>query len=167
MGLPISANTPPAEVPKIVFAEIVAPCLEAEKAAGELPAIVVPYPSFLIDSAFTIPSKKNAQSTVIVKLSSVHTRNTIFCYKKTALPKIYDAGTNKQRKKYAVFEDLSPTNHTIFHSFASDSRVESTWTYNGQVRFKTHDSDSIYRVRSPADTFDSLVKPAKSAAMET
>jgi len=167
MGLPINASTPPADVPKIVFAEIVAPCLEAARAAGEHPTIVVPYPSFLIDSAFTIPSKKNSQPTVIVKLSSVFTRNTIFRYKKTALPKIQDAGSNKQRNKYAVFEDLSPMNHNIFHSFASDSRVKSTWTYNGQVRFKTHDSDTIYKVRNQADTYDSLVKPTKSAAMET
>ena len=84
-----------------------------------------------------------------------------------ALPQIRDAGSNKQRNKYAVFEDLTTTNHNIFHSFASDSRVKSAWTYNGQVRFRTHDSDTIYKVRNLADTFDSLVKSAKSAAMET
>jgi len=155
IGLPITANTPAADISKIVFNEIVAPCLEAAKATGEFPSVVIPY-LILIDSAFVIPSKKNTQSTVIVKFSSVHTRNAIFRFKKTALPKINDG--NRQRNKYSIYEDLSPATHAVFNTFSADSRVKSVWSYNGQIRFKPHDSETMYRVKSLSDTFDSLVK---------
>jgi hypothetical protein len=167
IGLPVNANTPANDISKIVFSEIVSPCLEAAKAAGELPAVLVPNPSFLIDTAFAIPFKKTSQSTVIVKFSSIHTRNTIFRFKKAALPKVTDPNSNRQRGKYSIYEDLSPANHAHFHSFSSDSRVKSTWSFNGQIRFKSHDSETVHKVRSLSDTFESLVKPNKPTAMDT
>jgi len=158
IGLPVTANTSAADILKTVFTEVVAPCLEAAKTAGEIPPVTIPYPSFLIDSAFVIPSKKNSQSTVIVKFSSLHTRNTIFRFKKNALPKISEG--NRQRNKYSIYEDLSPATHAVLNTFSADSRVKSVWSYNGQIRFKTHDSDTMYKVKSLTDTFDSLVKSA-------
>ena len=86
----------------------------------------------------------------------------IFRYKKAALPIIKDAA-NRDRSKYAVFEDLSPANHAILRSFADDKkRVKSVWSFGGQIRFKTHDSDTVYKIKSITDTYESLVKPSRS-----
>ena len=74
-----------------------------------------------------------------------------------------DTAANRERSKYSVFEDLSPANHSIFRAFADDKkRVKSVWSYGGQIRFKTHDNDTIYKVRSMTDTYESLVKPTRS-----
>ena len=47
---------------------------------------------------------------------------------------------------------------SLLQLFSKDSRVRSAWTYNGQVRFKTLDSEQMYRVKSPLDTFESITK---------
>ena len=93
---------------------------------------------------------------------SQYLRNLIFAHKKTALPKLLDLATNKQRNKFSIYEDLSPGNYAVFRSFADDQRVRSVWSYGGQVRFKAHDSEQVYKVRSIHDSFDSLVKASTS-----
>ncbi len=36
------------------------------------------------------------------------------------------------------------------------------WSFSGQIRFKTHSADTVYKVTSLSDTFDKLVKPFPS-----
>jgi hypothetical protein len=158
LGLPVTQQTPRAEVEKIVFDLVVNPCVEAAKKEGDLPASVVPFPSLLIDSAFVTPSKNNSSAPVIVKFSNQTTRNLLFRYKKSALPQVKDPAIGRMRSKYSIFEDLSPSNFSLLQLFSKDSRVRSAWTYNGQVRFKTLDSEQMYRVKSPLDTFESITK---------
>ena len=43
-------------------------------------------------------------------------------------------------------------------SLTEDPRTTSIWTYNGQIKFRTKDTDNIYRVRSLTDTVDSILK---------
>ncbi len=45
---------------------------------------------------------------------------------------------------------------------ADDPRVKSAWSFSGQIRFKTHTSDTVYKTSSLSDTFDKLVKPPAS-----
>jgi len=155
IGLPVSAATPASEVPKIVYKEILHPIIEAAKAHGDLPT---PYPNLLIESAFVVPARKDKPTPVILKLSSVSTRNLIFRFKKQALPQILDPASNKSRNKYAVFEDLTPATHAQLNAFISDSRVKSAWTFNGQIRFKTQNSESVHRVKCLSDTYESIIK---------
>jgi len=164
IGLPVTQHTSPADIKKTVFENIVNPCLESAKRAGEFPAMYVPFPDLLIDSAFSIPSKSTSNSPVIVKFSSASIRNIIFRHKKAALPQIKDPASNRMRGKYAVYEDLSSINNATLQRFAKDTRVRSTWSFNGQVRFKVHDSDTMYRVKSPTDTYEDLVSTADAAA---
>jgi hypothetical protein len=156
IGLPVSSSTPASEVPKIVYKEILHPIIEAAKAQGDLPT---PYPNLLIESAFVVPAKKDKPTPVILKLSSVSTRNLIFRFKKQALPQTQDPASNRARNKYAIFEDLTPAAHVQLNTFISDSRVKSAWTYNGQIRFKSQNSETVYRVKYLSDTYDSIVKP--------
>jgi len=163
LGLPISSSTPTAAIPEIVYKEIVRPCLEAATAKNEISAQMLSLPAHLIiANVFALPAKKdNPSCPVILKLSTELLRNVIFRHKKESLPKLTDLSNNRIRNQYSVFEDLSPTNHAAFRIFSEDPRVKSAWTYSGQIRFKTHDSEAIYKVKNFADTFDSIVvRPA-------
>jgi hypothetical protein len=160
LGLPVTPSTPASEVPTIVYREIVSPILEAAKQAGDIPADSIPPPHFIFSNAFSIPSKKNSSSSpVIVKFYSEAIRSLIFKFKRTSLPTINDLPSNRVRPKYSVYEDLTAANHTLLRSFADDPRVKSAWSFGGQIRFKTHLSDTVYKASSLTDTYEKLVKP--------
>ena len=170
LGLPVNSSTPASALPDIVFKEIILPCLEAASSKGEISAQLLTLPTqLLISNVFSLPAKKdNPSCPVILKLSSELIRNIIFRFKKDALPKITDLTSHRIRNQYSVFEDLSPANHSIFRTFADDPRVRSAWTYSGQVRFKTHEGETIYKVKNPSDTFDNIVvRPAPPSASGT
>jgi hypothetical protein len=160
LGLPLKKDSSPMEILNSVFDNILQPILETAKAKGEIKE----YPSrrFLIDSAFTIPSKTPSSCPVIVKLSSVFVRSLVFSYKNNVLPKVPDPNSSRMRFKYGIYEDLTPANFAQFRFFAEDSRTTSIWTYNGQTKFRTKDSDTIFRVRSLGDTVDSITKTKTS-----
>jgi hypothetical protein len=163
-GLPVNGNTPAAEIPLIVHKEILTPIFEAAKLKGDLPPQHAPSLHFTLSSAFAIPTKKpSASSPVVVKFYSEFIRSLIFKYKKEALPTYSDLSTNRIRPRFSIFEDLTPSNHTLLRTFANDPRVKSAWTFGGQVRFKTHQSDTIYRTSSLNDTYDSIIKPPSTS----
>jgi hypothetical protein len=161
VGLPISATTQPTEIPKMVYNLVIRPCMDAAVAKGDLPPNAFPTSPFLIENSFSIPTKKGSTTPVIVKLSSTYIRSLIFKYKKEALPKSRDPATNKERCAFAIFEDLSPANYTLLRSFADDDRVKGVWSFNGQIKFKLHDGETVYRAKSLLDTVDSITKPKK------
>jgi hypothetical protein len=159
LGLPISAATPAADIPNIVHREILSPIFEAAKANGDAPPDLRISAFFAISNCFIIPSKKNnATNPVIVKLASESLRNLIFKYKKATLPTITDPSTNRVRPAFSIYEDLSPANFAHFRAIADDYRVKSAWTYNGQTRFKLHESETIHKATSLASTVDTIVK---------
>ena len=163
LGLPITSATPSSAVPEIAYKEVIMPCIEAAIANGDISAQLSAFPlPLIVSNAFALPAKKDQPSCpVILKLSSELIRNIIFRHKKDALPKFTDMTTHRVRNRFSVFEDLSPSNHATLRSFADDPRVKSAWTYSGQVRFKTHDGDTVYKVKNSSDTFDSIVvRPA-------
>jgi hypothetical protein len=161
-GLDVNTSTSQADLRTAVFTNIIHPILEAAKENGDVPTTAHPHPHLLIDNVFVLPAKKNTPPPVILKLSSQYLRNLIFLHKKNALPKLTDMTTNKQRNKFSIYEDLSPANYAVFRSFADDQRVRSVWSYSGQIRFKVHDSEQVYKVKNLQDSFDSLVKQARS-----
>jgi|LakMenEpi03Aug12_release.lakeMendotaPanAssembly.Ray.scaffolds.fasta_scaffold543429_1 hypothetical protein len=161
-GLDVNTSTSQADLRAAVFSNIINPILEAAKENGDVPTTAHPHPHLLIDNVFVLPSKKNTPPPVILKLSSQYLRNLIFLHKKTALPKLMDMTSNKQKNKFSIYEDLSPANYALFRTFADDQRVRSVWSYSGQIRFKIHDSEQVYKVKSSLDSFDSLVKQSRS-----
>jgi hypothetical protein len=163
-GLDVSATTSQADLRAAVLSNIIQPILETAKENGDVPTTAHPHPHLLIDNVFVLPTKKNTPPPVILKLSSQYIRNLIFMHKKAALPKTLDPNSNKQRNKFSIYEDLSPCNYAIFRAFSDDPRVRSVWSYSSQVRFKVHDCETVYKVKSAQDTFDSLVKPSRSPA---
>jgi regulator of replication initiation timing len=158
-GLPVTKDTSASLVPKIVWKEIIAPILHKAIEAADLPAsFPITHYQTIIDDAYTIPAKKGGSCPVILKLVSSNIRHLIFQHKKTTLPTVCDLPSNKVRAKYSIFEDLSPTNHAHFREISADPRVRSAWTFNGQIRFKIQDCETIFRVKALSDSVDSLTK---------
>jgi len=157
LGLPVKKEDSPISILNTVYETIVHPILVAAHIKGELDT---PFPTrrFIIDSAFSIPSKNPASCPVIVKFSSAFVRNLIFSYKNDVLPKIPDPASHKLRSKFAIYEDLTPANFAHLRSLTEDPRTTSIWTYNGMVKFRVKDSETIYRSRSITDTVDSILK---------
>jgi hypothetical protein len=159
-GLPVSSTTPATEVPNIVYREIIVPIFEAAKQCGDIPPAHIPSLHFTLSHAFAIPSKKNSSSCpVIIKFYSEFIRSMVFKHKREALPTTTDLSSNRIRPKYSIFEDLTPANHSLLRSFADDPRVRSAWSFSGQIRFKTHQDETVYKAHSLSDTYDKLVKP--------
>ncbi len=163
-GLDVTTTTSSTDLRAAVYNNIIQPILETAKENGDIPSSALPHPHLLIDNVFVLPTKKNTPPPVILKLSSQYIRNLIFIHKKAALPKTLDLNSNKQRNRFSIYEDPSPCNYAIFRAFSDDPRVRSVWSYSGQVRFKVHDCETVYKVKSAQDTFDSLVKPSRSPA---
>jgi len=163
-GLPVTNTTPSHEVANTVYKEIILPIYDAAKQSGDLPGDAVPSLHSIISNAFAIPSKKNSPSSpVVVKLSSEYLRGLIFKHKKDALPTTTDLQSNRVRQKFAIYEDLSPSNHQLLRSFVDDPRVKSAWSYGGQIRFKSHIDDTIYKVTSLSATYDTMIKTPATA----
>jgi len=157
LGLPITTKSSTTEIIDSVYNNILLPTLEAAKQNGDISTILPAH--FMIVNAFAIPAKKiSTSSPVILKLQSEVIRSLVFKYKKTALPTMNDISSNRVRNQYSIFEDLSPATHTVFRSVSEDIRVKSAWSYGGQIRFKLHDSEFVYRMKSLTDTVDSVMK---------
>jgi hypothetical protein len=164
-GLPVTSATPTNEVANIVYQEIMMPIFAAAKQNGDLNGDSFPALYSTVVNTFAIPSKKNTTSSpVIVKFYSEYIRGLVFKHKKNALPTAADLNTNRIRQKYAIYEDLTTANHQLLRSFADDPRVLSTWSFGGQIRFKTHLDDTIYKASSLSATYESLVKPPSIAS---
>jgi hypothetical protein len=160
LGLDVSTQSSPATIHNTVYKEILLPTLEAAKAAGDMVDLTSLPSHFLITNAFAIPPGRNSRSsTVIVKLQSEAVRSMIFKHKKLALPTTTDISTNRVRNKYSIFEDLSPASHAQLRAFNDDIRVKSVWTFGGQIRFKTNESEQVYKTKSLSDTYDTIIKP--------
>jgi hypothetical protein len=53
-------------------------------------------------------------------------------------------------------------------SIHEDYRVKTAWSYSGQIRFKLHTGESVFKVTSLSDTVDSITKAkVSSVAMDT
>jgi hypothetical protein len=158
LGLPITSSTPQPAIPEIVFKEVIQPCLETAIRHGDISEALNFPIHLLISRCIPLPAKKdNPSCPVIVKLASDIVRNLVFKHKKEALPTVPDPTSHRVRNKYSIFEDLTTKNHATLRSLADDPRVRSVWSFSGQIRFKTHESETIYKVKNPNETFDSIV----------
>ncbi len=165
LGLPVTSLTPAAEIPAIVFKEILLPCFEAAKQGGDIPPDSRISMLYAIANCFSIPAKKGSPSCpVIIKLNTEFIRGLVFKYKKTALPTMADPSSNKIRPMYSIFKDLSPGNYAHFRTFVEDYRVKTAWSYSGQIRFKLHSGETVFKVSSLSDTVDSITKTKASGA---
>jgi hypothetical protein len=163
-GLPVNSSSPAHEVANVVFQEIMMPIYTAAKQKGDIIGDIIPTLHSTIANAFVIPAKKNSSSSpVVVKFFSDYTRGLVFKHKKDALPTATDLQTNRIRQKYAIYEDLTATNHQLLRSFADDPRVKSAWSFGGQIRFKSHLDETIHKVTSLSATYDTIIKPPSTA----
>jgi hypothetical protein len=164
----VTTQTPPAELHEILYSKILNPILEAAKLCGDLSPHANLPPHFLISNAFAIPAKRASMSCpVILKLNSEMVRSLVFKHKKNSLETMLDTSTNRVRNRFSIFEDLAPATHAVFRSLSDDIRVKSVWSYSGQIRFKTHESEVVYKLKSLSDTYDSTVKHSPTPSSQS
>jgi hypothetical protein len=165
LGLPVTSLTPAAEIPAIVFKEILLPCFESAKQSGDVPPDSRISMMYAISNCFSIPAKKGSSSCpVIVKLNTDFIRGLVFKHKKNALPTMADPSSNRIRPVFSIFEDLSPANYQHFRNIVEDYRVKTAWSYSGQIRFKLHTGETVFKVTSLSDTVDSVTKDKGAGA---
>jgi hypothetical protein len=120
---------------------------------------------YAISNCFSIPAKKGSSSCpVIVKLNTDFIRGLVFKHKKTALPTMADPSSSRIRPVFSIFEELSPTNYQHFCTIVEDYRVKTAWSYTGQIRFKLHTGDTVFKVTCLSDSVDSITKAKVSGA---
>jgi hypothetical protein len=155
-GLPVTSDTSASLIPKIVWKEVLMPILQKAVESADLPSsFPMAHHQLVIDDAYAIPAKKGGSCPVILKLVSSNIRHLIFQHKKTTLPTVTDLTSHKVRPKYSIYEDLS-----------ADPRVRSTWTFNGQIRFKIQDCETVFKVKSLNDTVNSLIQGPTQASQQ-
>jgi hypothetical protein len=161
-GLSITSSTPASGVPGIVYKEIIMPIMDTAKQNGDNPPSYTPNIHFTLVNVFALPSKKSSTAPVVVKFYSEFIRNLVLKHKRATILTAPNPTSNCFHPIYSIYEYLTASNHSLLHSFADDSRVKSVWSFSSQIRFKTHQNETVYRATSLSDTFNKLVKPPAS-----
>jgi hypothetical protein len=150
------------------------PILQGALEAGKISAI--PSVEELLETANVLPGKPGSAKPVIARFYSrgLHT----LCLRKkrdfaTRTPRGPTTGATSRtsaggatasvgseeggKYSYLFYEDLTRATFLKIRALNSDSRVDSCWTINGQLRFKLANSSTVSRVASIFDSVDKVV----------
>lgn len=67
-------------------------------------------------------------------------------------------GSKQPRYAYPFYEDLPTATFKKMKELQADSRVETCWTINGQIRYRLAGSDQVKRVKQSLDSIDTILK---------
>ena len=67
-------------------------------------------------------------------------------------------GSRQPRYAYPFYEDLPTATFKKMKKMQEDSRIESCWTINGQIRFRLAGSDQVKRVKPTLDPIETILK---------
>jgi hypothetical protein len=159
LGLPITAATTPAKVPSIIHREILTPIFEAAKANGDAP----PDPPHIRLLCHRQLLRHPFQEECLVQSCHRQASLRVPTQPRLQIQEIqppYDNRPLLQLRSPSLlhFQDLSPANFAHFRAIADEYRVKSAWTYNGQTRFKLHESETVHKATTLASTVDSILK---------
>ena len=145
-----------------VYDVLLKPILEGAVENEEIPA--VPKCDDLLEMAHILPAKKDSNKPVIVRFYSRFMRSLVFRYRKNFAPREEktagpSGGAVKAPKmKYSFFEDLSKETYAKLTEIKREPEVQSAWTVSGSIRFKTKNSEQIYKVQSLSESFADIVE---------
>lgn len=173
MNIPVSEEeekNPTAMIHK-VFHLALRPILEGAVQIGKLQSL--PAAEQVLEVAHVLPGKPGAVKPIIMRFFSRNIRNLIFQLKRDFASReepsqgavTRRSGANadgryegKGRFRYPLYDDLTKANLSKMKAIAADSRVQSCWTVNGQIRFRLKDSDAVRKVVSILDPLDLILK---------
>ena len=164
LNMPLSKDkeTDPRHVMHTVYKELLHPILTGAQENGDITTI--PSCEELVEMAHILPARKEGNKPIILRFYSRYMRSLIFKHRKNFAPRDTrtpnsGTGTDKPpRMKYSFFEDLSRETYAKLSEIKGLPDVLSAWTVSGSIRFKTKNSDTVYKVKSLSDTYESLVE---------
>ena len=143
-----------------LYQRLLLPILEGAKEAQDITTI--PSCEALLETAHILPGK-GATKPIIARFHSRYWRSVIFRHRKAYAPREEaPANTNRRgaekagRMAFAFFEDLTKATFRQLQAIKACEEVLSAWTVSGSIRFKTKNSETIYKVSSIFDTVESL-----------
>lgn len=153
-----------------VYNKVFLPILQGAVEAEAIPKI--PSCEQLLERAHVLPSTKaGAIKPIICRFFNRDYRAICFIFKKEfALREAPDLnksgagagvgksqGTRLARYAYPFYEDLTTATFKKLKELQADSRVESCWSVNGQLRYRLVGSEQVRKVKQTLDSIESIL----------
>jgi hypothetical protein len=158
----------PFAMKKLVYELAFLPILTGAYEKGTIPYI--PTDDQLLEVAHVLPGKSGTSRPIIARFKDRNFRTACLRYRKdfaTRTPHHTGSSSGggpaengpvgRGSYAYPFYEDLTPATFAKLKELTRDSRVQSCWTVNGQIRFKLSDSSEIKKVVSVFDPIDYIL----------
>jgi hypothetical protein len=151
----------PFRLAEAVYTKVFLPILNGALSEDLIPKI--PSCDQLLELAHVLPaSKPGSIKPIICRFLNRDYRSICFRLKKKYATRSTSTppGSGDKRPRYAFpfYEDLSAATFKKMKEVQADSRVESCWSVNGQLRFRLAGSDTVKRVYNIMDPIDTIIK---------
>ena len=151
----------PFRLAEAVYSKVFLPILTGALSEDLIPKI--PSCEHLLERAHVLPASKPCSiKPIICRFLNRDYRAICFRLKKKYATKTTStppsSGDKRPRYAYPFYEDLSATTFKKMKEVQADSRVESCWSVNGQLRYRLAGSDTVKRVQNILDPIDSILK---------
>jgi hypothetical protein len=149
----------PFRLVETVYNKVFLPILSGALSEDLIPRI--PPCEHLLERAHVLPATKaGSVKPIICRFLNRDFKAVCFRLKKKYATKTTaDSGPgDKPRYAYPFYEDLSAVVFKKMKELQADSRVESCWSVNGQLRFRLTGSDTIKKVTRVLEPIDSILK---------
>jgi hypothetical protein len=159
---PAGKETDNRSVMDALYNQLLHPILLGAQAKGDITTI--PSCDTLLEIAHILPSKW-PNKPVIARFHSRFWKGLIFKHRKEFAPREeHPASTNTRsqarattRMRYPFYEHLTSTTFRQLKEIQHHQDVHSAWTVGGVIKFRSKNSDTIYKVSSIFDTVDSIL----------
>ena len=124
------------------------------------PRISFPELDQLLERAHVLPATKaGAIKPIICRFLNRDCKAVCFRLKKKYATKTADSGAG-ERPRYAFpfYEDLSSAVFRKMKEMQADSRVDSCWSVNGQLRYRLTGTNTVKKVSRVLEPIDAILK---------
>jgi len=148
----------PFRLVEVVYDKVFLPILRGALSKDLIPKI--PSCEQLLERAHVLPAPKpGATKPIICRFLNRDYRAVCFRLKKEfATRATQDSSDKRLRYAYPFYEDLSAATFKKMKELQADSRVDSCWSINGQLRFKLTGSEIVKKVNQIMDPVDTIIK---------
>jgi hypothetical protein len=162
INLPAGKETDNRSVMDALYTQLLHPILLGAQSKGDITTI--PACDTLLEIAHILPGKGHKKP-VIARFHSRFWKGLIFKHRKEFAPReehSAPASTRSQarattRMRHPFYEHLTSTTFRQLKEIQQHQDVHSAWTVGGVIKFRSKNSDTIYKVSSIFDTVDSIL----------
>jgi len=148
----------PFRLVETVYNKVFLPILAGALSEDLIPRI--PTCDQLLERAHVLPaSKAGSTKPIICRFLNRDYKAICFRLKKKYATKTADPGPgDRPRYSFPFYEDLSSAVFKKMKEFQADSRVDSCWSVNGQLRYRLTGSESVKKVIRVLEPIESILK---------